>query len=54
MMPFLQPLRIGRNLKYDDYSKNHDYLCTRDCCKYSKPRLCYYQFTVEQYSAMGP
>lgn len=53
-MEFMQPNTIGRDVQYDDFSKNDGYLCTRDCCKYPEPRLCYFQFTAEQYTAMGP
>jgi len=53
-MKYMQPDDVGMNRAYDNLEKNDGCLCTRDCCKYPKPRLCYYKWYVEQYTAMGP
>ncbi len=50
---YLQPNDIGRNTMYDNLPDD-GIRCARDCAAYPQKRLCYYQFTVEQYSAMGP
>jgi hypothetical protein len=35
-------------------AKDDGCICTRDCTQHREPRICYYKFFVEQYSAMGP
>lgn len=53
MQDYLQPLDVGRNPVYDEM-KDDGKICSRDCTRYSEPRICYYKFVAEQYHAMGP
>ncbi len=51
-MAHLQPNDIGKNPIYDELPDD-GVRCARDCTLHPERRLCYYQFTLEQYSAMG-
>lgn len=55
LVKYQQPIHVGRDCKEDCKILAEDDGCTcyRDCSKYRKPRICYYKFFVEQYSAMG-
>nr|AKN21383.1 multicopper oxidase 5 [Nilaparvata lugens] len=54
LIRFLQPDDVDSIHFNIDDMKRRSSLCTRNCETNSKPMLCYYQFTLEQYTVMGP